>query len=146
MLKIEIDLCRALGVDAVEDTDVADAVEWDAHGDLELGGRQVDARNHLGRGMLHLQTRVEFQKVERVVLVVVQVLDRADRCVADEVGKPYCGLFSDFIIRMFKIVHTCSSWRHFSSEQTVTGASSIIFWWRRWTEQSRPKMEIAWPY
>ena len=26
------------------------------------------------------------------------------------------------------------------------GASSIIFWWRLWMEQSRPKSEIAFPY
>ena len=26
------------------------------------------------------------------------------------------------------------------------GASSMIFWWRRWMEQSRPKIEMALPY
>ncbi len=31
-------------------------------------------------------------------------------------------------------------------ETMVAGASSMIFWWRRWMEQSLPNREIALPY
>ena len=52
----------------VESTDVADAVERDAHGDLQLGGGQVHVGDHLCDGVLHLQTRVQLQERVRVVL------------------------------------------------------------------------------
>mmetsp|Transcript_14907 Transcript_14907/g.36609 ORF Transcript_14907/g.36609 Transcript_14907/m.36609 type:complete len:245 (+) Transcript_14907:6053-6787(+) len=38
-----------------------------------------------------------------------------------------------------------SSSSHTSRGATVTGPSSMIFWWRRWTLQSRPYSEIACP-
>lgn len=62
-----------MGVETVEDSDIPDAREGDTHCDLELGGREVDTRDHLSRGVLDLQTRVELEEEERVVRVGVEV-------------------------------------------------------------------------
>ena len=41
---------------------------------------------------------------------------------------------------------TCSILSCTSGRAIVTGASSMIFWWRRCMEQSRPNREMALPY
>lgn len=58
---------------------------------LELRGGQVDAREALGDGVLHLQARVELEEVELVVGGVVQVLHRAGADVADRLRQALGG-------------------------------------------------------
>lgn len=82
--KLKVDLARRVGGKAVEDADVADTVERDAHADLELCGGQVDVGDHLGRRVFHLEARVELEEAERVCLGHVEVLDRPERDVANE--------------------------------------------------------------
>ncbi|KAG1247821.1 hypothetical protein G6F65_019957 [Rhizopus arrhizus] len=52
-----------------------------AGGDLQLLGHQVDAGDHFGDRMLHLDAGVHFDEVEAAVLV--QELERAGAAVAD---------------------------------------------------------------
>ncbi|KAI5305285.1 hypothetical protein KEM55_009081, partial [Ascosphaera atra] len=82
--EVEVDLGGGAGVDAVEQANVTDAVQGDAHCDLELCGGQVDAGDHLGGGVLDLQAGVELEEVELVVGVGVEVLDGSSGDVADE--------------------------------------------------------------
>lgn len=76
VLKVEVDLALAVRGLAVERADVADVVEGDSHRDLELGGGEVDARDHLRRRVLDLETRVELEEVELVVRGRVEELGR----------------------------------------------------------------------
>ena len=92
-LKVKVDPTLAVGRLAVEGTDVADAVEGDTHGDLELSRGQVDARDHLGSRMLDLKTRVELEEGEAVVAGRVQELDSTRRDVTDELGETDRRLF-----------------------------------------------------
>ena len=48
----------------VEQSDVFDSVQRDAHGYLQLTGGEVDIGHHLRARVLHLQTRVQLQEVE----------------------------------------------------------------------------------
>ena len=57
---------------------------------LQLRGRDVDARNELGDRVLDLQARIQLEKVV-LVIVRVQVLDRADARVADLFGEAHGG-------------------------------------------------------
>ena len=89
VLEVEVDERPAVRRLAVERADVADAVERDAHRDLELRGGEVDARHHLGRRVLDLEARVELEEGELVVGGRVQELGRAGRHVADELGEAH---------------------------------------------------------
>ena len=57
----------------IELPDMADTMQRDTHGDLELRSGQIDARDHLGSGMLDLETRVQFQKVKIILCVIIEV-------------------------------------------------------------------------
>lgn len=92
VLKVEVDLAATVGALAVKSTDVADVVEGDSHGDLELGGGEVDPGNHLGGRVLDLETRVELEEVELVVGGGVEELGRSCGDVADELGEADGGL------------------------------------------------------
>jgi hypothetical protein len=67
-----------------------DSDKMHARAHLQLRGRDVDARNELGDRVLHLQARVQLQKVV-LVIVRVQILDRADARVADLFGEAHGG-------------------------------------------------------
>ena len=84
LLEAEVDLGGSVRVGTVEQANVTDAVEGNTHGNLELGGRNVNACHHLGGRVLDLQTRVELQEVELVVGVRVEVLDGTGRDVTNE--------------------------------------------------------------
>ena len=90
--EVEVDLGGGVGIDAVHETNVADAVQRQTHGDLQLRGGEVDAADHLGRRMLDLETRVELEEVELVVVVRVEVLDGPGGDVADELAEADGGL------------------------------------------------------
>lgn len=51
------------------------SVAWIAY--LQLTGRQIDVGDHLRAWMFHLKARIEFQEEERLIIRVVQVLDRS---------------------------------------------------------------------
>ncbi|KAH6606988.1 hypothetical protein Trco_006141 [Trichoderma cornu-damae] len=91
-LEIEVDLARGPGIHSVQKPDVADPVQGDAHGNLELGSRQVDTADHFGGRMLDLEPRVQLEEVELVIGVRIQVLDGAGRDVADKLAQPNGGL------------------------------------------------------
>ena len=82
--EVEVNFGGGIGVDTVKKTNVTNAVQGNTHGNLELGSGQVDSRNHLGCGMLDLQTRIQFEEVEFVVGVRVEVLDGTSRNVSDQ--------------------------------------------------------------
>ncbi|RUP43013.1 hypothetical protein BC936DRAFT_137776 [Jimgerdemannia flammicorona] len=86
--EVEVDLVGTSGLHAIEDADVADAMQRDAHGNLELSGGKVDAGDHLRCRMLNLETGVELKEVEVVLRVRIEVLDRAGGDVAHELGEP----------------------------------------------------------
>ena len=92
-------------------------------GDPDLGLHDVDAGDHLGDRVLHLDAGVHLDEVEVRPSCVQQELDRAGVDVADGAGerdgrlaqpRPQGGV-----------------------ERNGAGAISITFWWRRCTEQSR---------
>lgn len=87
VLELEVDLGGGLGVDSVEKSDVADAVEGNTHGNLELSSRKVDTTDHFRGRMLDLQTGVQLKEVELVIGVRVEVLDGTGRDVTDETTK-----------------------------------------------------------
>ena len=87
VLELEVDLGRGLGVNSVEKSDVADAVEGNTHGNLELSSREVDTTDHFSGRMLDLQTGVQLEEVELVIGVGVEVLDGTSRDVTDETTK-----------------------------------------------------------
>ena len=64
-------------LNAVELTDMTDAVERNTHSDLELSGGKVDTRYHLGRRVLDLKTRVELKEIEDILCVAVKVYFKA---------------------------------------------------------------------
>mmetsp|Transcript_13544 Transcript_13544/g.23330 ORF Transcript_13544/g.23330 Transcript_13544/m.23330 type:complete len:715 (+) Transcript_13544:4833-6977(+) len=70
----------------VEAADVRDAVEGDTHGNLDLAGRYVGSGDHLSDRVLNLETRVELQE-EELIVVVVKVLDGTGVDVANLLGK-----------------------------------------------------------
>ena len=85
--EVEVNLGRGVGVDTIEQTNVTDAVQGDTHGDLQLGGWQVDTGDHLSGGVLDLKTRVQFEEVELVIGVRVQVLNGTGGDVTDQLSK-----------------------------------------------------------
>ena len=54
--------------------DVRDVVEWQAHGNLQLGRWHVHPGNGFSHRMLHLETWVQLQEAEGVGLRAVQIL------------------------------------------------------------------------
>ena len=66
---------------------VLDAMERDAHGDLELTGGQIDVGDHLRARVLDLEARIELEEAVGVRVRVVEVLDGAGRHVADHLGE-----------------------------------------------------------
>ena len=93
-----------------------------ARGDAQLPLHEIDARHELGDRVLDLDARVHLEEVERS-LRVEQELARAGVDIARGTRRRDRGL-----------AHA----RGAAPAITATlGASSIIFWWRRWTEHSR---------
>ena len=90
--EVKVEVRGGVGVDAVEQADVPDAVEGDTHGDLELRGGQVDAGDHFGGRVLDLETGVQLQEVELVVGVRVEVLDGTRGDVTDQATQADGGL------------------------------------------------------
>jgi hypothetical protein len=95
----------------------------------QLRLHQVDACNHLGHTMLHLDARVHLDEVDLAVLIH-QELDRPGVPVADVLQRALIVLPSSS--RSFGV--TCR-----------LGASSISFWCRRWIEHSRSPRLITLP-
>ena len=87
---------------------------WPAH--------QVDAGDHLGDRVLHLDARVDLDEVELAAVDVEQELDRPGAAVSTA-------------------RHSAGRARRFASRSArgrlTLGATSTTFWWRRCTEQSR---------
>ena len=71
--QVEINFGGSVGLDTVELTDVSNTVKRDTHGDLELGSRKVDTRDHFSSRMLDLKTRVELEEIEVILGVIIQV-------------------------------------------------------------------------
>ncbi|KAH3668228.1 hypothetical protein OGAPHI_001982 [Ogataea philodendri] len=89
VLEFEIDLCGCVRICSVKESDVLYSVKWDTHGNLQLGGREIDTRHHLCGWVFHLQSWVQFQKVEFVVCVGVKVLDSTSRNVSNQLTKSH---------------------------------------------------------
>ncbi len=115
-LELEVDLGGGLGVNAVQESDVTDAVKRDTHGHLQLGGRQVDTADHLGGRVLDLETRVELQEVELVIGVRVRGTRRFRRRRSRR-ACPSRTAASSIALKVGGLA-------------MVTGASSMIFWCR----------------
>mmetsp|Transcript_1726 Transcript_1726/g.3238 ORF Transcript_1726/g.3238 Transcript_1726/m.3238 type:complete len:277 (-) Transcript_1726:629-1459(-) len=73
---------------AVEAANLWHPVQGYAHGNLDLGSRQVHLRDGLSYRMLNLKPRVELQEVELVGLGVVEVLHSPSTNVADVLSQP----------------------------------------------------------
>ena len=119
---------RVLGVDPALDGVAAQvlavALEGErlARGDADLLLHQVEAGDHLGDRVLDLDARVHLHEVERPVRVE-QELDGAGAYVADVAPRARTA---------------ASPMRARSSTVSAgLGLSSMSFWWRRCTEQSR---------
>mmetsp|Transcript_12624 Transcript_12624/g.23293 ORF Transcript_12624/g.23293 Transcript_12624/m.23293 type:complete len:217 (-) Transcript_12624:168-818(-) len=68
----------------VQFSDFGNVIEGNSHGHLKLCRGEVHPGDHLGDGMFHLETGVQFQKVVFFVGFGVEVFDRAG------VGVPHC--------------------------------------------------------
>jgi hypothetical protein len=90
---------------------------------------QVDAGDHLGDGVLHLDAGVHLHEGE-LALVVHQELERAGGHVARVAHGPRDG--GGHVARRAGVMAT-------------EGASSSSFWWRRWIEHSRSPRTRAVP-
>ena len=101
-----------------------------AGGDADLLLHEVDAGEHLRHRMLHLDAGVHLHEVERPVLVE-QHLDRAGADVVDRLA------------RRRPPRRPCAAEARASSRDSAL--SSISFWWRRCTEQSRSPRWITLP-
>lgn len=106
----KVDLGGTMGSNPIESSDVSNAVERDAHGDLELGSGEVDSRHHLGCWVLDLEARVEFKEIENILCVAIEVcreelniysitiakqltFDSAGTDIANELRQSYCSAF-----------------------------------------------------
>ena len=121
------------GLDAWPDrvADRTDVRERLALGDAQLQLDQVEARDQLGDGVLDLQPGVHLEE-EELPVAVEDELDGAGADVADR-GRPAATAAA----------HSASR----SSGPTAgDGASSMIFWWRRWIEHSRSKRWTTLPW
>ena len=67
----------------VEAANVWHAVEWNAHGHLQLRRWHIHDGNSFRHWMFHLQARIRLQEVVVVRVCVVEVLDCASSDVAD---------------------------------------------------------------
>ena len=68
---VKVDLGKGIVSNAMELADMGDTMQKDTHGDLELRSGQADARDRLGGGMLHSETRVQLQEVKIILGVIV---------------------------------------------------------------------------
>ena len=78
---------------SIELSNFRNVFQGNAHGYLELCGRQVDFRNHFCHGVLHLETRIQFQKVKLLVCFVVQVFHCSCVRILNRFGQSHSGLF-----------------------------------------------------
>eukprot|EP00982_Pelagococcus_subviridis_P001093 8871-Pelagococcus_subviridis.AAC.1 len=81
---------------AVEPSHVRHLVQRDAHRDLELRRRKVDARDGLRHRVLHLEARVHLQERIHARGDVVQVLHGPDAAVLDLLREPHGAAFELF--------------------------------------------------
>mmetsp|Transcript_1672 Transcript_1672/g.3091 ORF Transcript_1672/g.3091 Transcript_1672/m.3091 type:complete len:390 (-) Transcript_1672:439-1608(-) len=88
----EIDLVIAVHVGlAVELANLGNAVEGDAHGNLELSRGKVDKGDAFGDGVLDLETGVQLEEEELASIRVEEVLDSSCSNVANGLGETLCG-------------------------------------------------------
>mmetsp|Transcript_92515 Transcript_92515/g.239543 ORF Transcript_92515/g.239543 Transcript_92515/m.239543 type:complete len:542 (+) Transcript_92515:5342-6967(+) len=73
---------------SIEFPDLRHLAQWDAHRNLDLGGRKVDLCDGLGHWVLYLQTWVQLQEIEPVSLNIVKILDRPCANVANILCEP----------------------------------------------------------
>ncbi|ROV86895.1 hypothetical protein VMCG_10866 [Cytospora schulzeri] len=92
VLELEVDWRGCPRVNTVQQTNVANAVQGETHGNLELSSGKVHTADHFGGGMLDLETRVQLQEVELVFVVRVKVLHGTSGDVTDELAQSDCCL------------------------------------------------------
>mmetsp|Transcript_7503 Transcript_7503/g.21228 ORF Transcript_7503/g.21228 Transcript_7503/m.21228 type:complete len:263 (-) Transcript_7503:893-1681(-) len=90
LVRLKVDVVRAVRWAAKEAADIRDAREGHAHPNEELSGRQVHPRDPLGDRVLHLQARVELQEVVAAVLQTVKVLNGRSAHIAHSPGQGAC--------------------------------------------------------
>ena len=110
----------------------ADAVQRNAHGHLQLRSGQVNTADHFGGGMLDLETGIELEEVETC------------RRRGSRGTRPFRPRRSPPAYRVAR--RPVPSFQTSPTLRLWTGASSIIFWCLRCTEQSRPNREMLLPY
>lgn len=76
----EGDMIQSFRTAAVEFADIWDAIQRDAHGDLQLNRGQINSSQSLRHRMLHLQARIELKEVKLVCRRVVEVFHRTSTC------------------------------------------------------------------
>ena len=52
---------------------MSNAVERNTHRNLKLGSRKVDTGNHLGGRVFDLETEIEFEELEGISSVTVEI-------------------------------------------------------------------------
>ena len=70
---IKVNFGRSVVRNAIQLADMTNPMQRDTHGNLQLRCWQVHTRNHLGGGMLHLETRVQLKEVEVILSVIVEI-------------------------------------------------------------------------
>ena len=71
--RIKVYFRVAVMSDPVELTDMLDAMEMEASGDLKLSGGKVDSRNHFCGRMFDLETGVKLEEVEVILRAAVDI-------------------------------------------------------------------------
>ena len=73
---VKVDFGRPVRCHSVQLADGLDPVQGYTHGDQELSGRQIHARDHLGRGMFNLKAGVQLKEVEDIIGLAVEILGK----------------------------------------------------------------------
>ena len=120
------------GLDRVAGLGRALTLEAATGGDVDLGLDQVDVGRDLGDGVLDLQPGVDLEEGEELLARVVEELDGAGAGVPHGDGEP--------LGRRLELVDLLGR------SSTGEADSSITFWLRRWTEQSRTPIAQAVPW
>mmetsp|Transcript_3297 Transcript_3297/g.14367 ORF Transcript_3297/g.14367 Transcript_3297/m.14367 type:complete len:154 (+) Transcript_3297:7903-8364(+) len=89
----EVDSRVIIYVASVKFPDIRNSIQWDPHGDLKLGCRQIDTRDPFSDRVLNLEAWVQLEEKVFLSIGIVQVLNSSRTNISNVARETLCSLF-----------------------------------------------------
>jgi len=91
--EFEVDFRGPIRIEAIQKTNIPNAMKWQTHGNLKLCSGEIDASDHFRRRMFDLKSWIKFEKVEFVIGVGVEIFNGSGGNISNKLSQTNGCLF-----------------------------------------------------